>query len=275
MAPTYLQPKSVEEAACMLGAYDELRIMAGGTDLLVAIRDGLPCKYIMDIKCIPEMKSVGKTDAGLSVGGAVPLNKLLDSEFVTGCYSVLRDAGLQMANYLLRNRATLIGNICNASPGGDMLGASLVLNGYLEAASLQGIRKIPLNGFFKGVKKHALRKDELAVRVVFPQSEGRGIYLKKRRIRGHDLAQIGLTAFRHKNGGLDIAIGAAAPTPILLKEVIRAGERPNAEKVIDAVLGSISPIADVRSSREYRIAIVKYFIRQSIGILFDGESEAV
>ena len=267
---TYLRPGTVKEAVELLGTLDGARIFAGGTDLMVGLRDGMTCKYIIDIKGIPELNALEMTDTGLAVGGAVPLNRIIGSENLAGSYSVLKDAGMTLANHILRNRATLVGNLCNASPGGDMIGASLVLGGYIEAASVGGERKIPLDGFFTGVKEHTLLKNELAVRVVFPPQEGKGIYLKKRRIRGHDLAQVGITAFRHESGAMDLALGAVAPVPVLLKSVVEAGEEPRPEKVIEAALSSISPISDVRSSREYPDAIVKRYIRQAIEILYGG-----
>ena len=258
----------------MLNIHEDARIIAGGTDLLVGLRDGTSCKYIVDIKGIPKLNTLEMIGDGLAVGGAVSLNRLLDSDLISGCYSVLKDAGEALANHLLRNRATLIGNLCNASPGGDMIGVSLVLDGYIEAVSCEGTRTIPLSEFFVGVKKHTLRKNELAVRVVFPHWKGRGVYLKKKRIRGHDLAQVSLTAFRHDDGRLDVALGAVAPTPILIKAAVEAGEEARADRVIEKVLGCINPISDVRSSCEYRIAVVKHFICQSIGLLYGKEVAA-
>lgn len=268
---TYHRPTSVEEAVELLGKLDKTRVLAGGTDLMVALRDGLPCEHIVDIKAVPEMNVLEKTEEGLVIGGAVPLNKILDSEIVSGCWSVLKEAGAELANHLLRNRATLIGNLCNASPGGDMIGASLVLGGYIEAASSNGKRTIPLDSFFTGVKTHVLGKDELAVRVVFPLQEGRGLYLKKKRIRGHDLAQVGVTAFRYEDGRLDLALGAVAPVPVLFRSVVRAGEEARAENVLAVVLEQINPISDVRSSRDYRLAMVKYFVTKAIGELYTKE----
>ena len=269
---TYLRPGSVGEAVGMLAAYEDARVLAGGTDLLVGIRDGMPCKYLVDIKGIPELNFLKMTDAGLLIGGAVPINRIIGADCVSGSYSVLRDAGMELANHLLRNRATLIGNLCNASPGGDMLGAALVLGGCIEAVSRDGVRVIPLDGFFTGVKRHTLRRDELALRVVFTCIGGRGVYLKKKRIRGHDLAQVGVTAFRHDDGSMDIALGAVAPTPVLLKSVVKAGGEYLPDAVIEAALAGISPISDIRSSREYRVEIVKHFVRQAVDLLYGKEA---
>ncbi|MCL2698920.1 MAG: FAD binding domain-containing protein [Defluviitaleaceae bacterium] len=271
---TYLQPKTVTEAVDMLHTHEDIRIMAGGTDMLVAVRDGEPCRYLMDIKHIAGMDAIEATGSGLSIGGAVVLNKLMSSEHVTGCYSVLNDAGLRFAHHNLRNRATLVGNLCSALPGGDMIGASLVLGGYIEAASKEGTRSIPLSEFFVGLMTNALRKDELALRVVFPRRDGKGIYLKKQRVRGHDLAQVGVTMFRGSDGSFDLALGAVAKTTVLLKDVVKAGEEPRPDKIIETALANINPRSGVRCSREYRIEIVQHFIRQAVAIL-DGKEAAV
>jgi len=264
----FLQPSSLSEATEILNSYEDVRILAGGTDLLILLKDRvLSCKYVMDIKKIPAMNVFGKTEKGLEIGGAINLNKVLSSDLTGGSCSVLKDGAAALANSLLRNRATLIGNICNASPGGDMMPAALVLDAELEAVSAKGKRQIPLCDFFTGVKKHVLQKNELVTKIVFPPKKGKGIYLKKRRIKGHDLAQVGLAAFWAEDGNLSLALAAVAPTPILIKGLgpfdknALAGARDNLER---EALNKISPISDTRSSMEYRIAMVKYFIGEVI-----------
>ena len=274
MAYQFLQPSTLSEATEILDSHEDVAILAGGTDLLVMLRARkFSCRYVMDIKKIPELNVLGKTANGLEIGGAVSLNKILDSGLAEGPYAVLKDAASVHANFLLRNRATLIGNICIASPGGDMLPASLVLDATLEAVSASGSRQIPLRDFFTGVKKHVLRKNEIIAKISFPEKQGKGVYLKKKRIKGHDLAQVGAAAFWEAGGMLSFAFGAVAPTPVLVsglgpfdKDALakaRAG-------IEERALGSINPISDTRSSREYRIAMVKHFIGEIIS-QFTGE----
>jgi carbon-monoxide dehydrogenase medium subunit len=252
----------------MLNSYEDVRILAGGTDLLILLKDRvLSCRYVMDIKKIPDLNAFGKTEKGLEIGGAVNLNKIIASDLATGSYSVLKTGALTLANSLLRNRATLTGNICNASPGGDMLPVSLVLDGTAEAVSAKGNRQIPLNEFFTGVKKHVLQKNEIVTKITFPEKQGKGLYLKKKRIKGHDLAQVGMAAFWAKDGKLSIAIGAVAPTPVLISGLGPYDQSALGKARADIereVLGRINPISDTRSSRDYRIAMVKYFIGEII-----------
>ena len=268
MINEFLNPSALSEAAEMLNSREDVKILAGGTDLLVMLKDKtISCRYIMDIKKIPELNIFEKTNRGLEIGGAISLSKVLSSGLVSGPCSVLKDSAHVHANSLLRNRATLIGNICNASPGGDMLPAALVLDGILEAVCATGSREIPLRDFFTGVKKHVLQKNELVTKIIFPEKQGKGIYLKKKRIKGHDLAQVGVAAFWAADGKLSIALGAVAPTPVLI-----SGLGPfNKETLVKAhadiereVLSRVNPISDTRCSREYRVAMLKHFVSEII-----------
>ena len=264
----FLQPSTLGEATEMLNSHKDVKILAGGTDLLILLKDRvLSCRYVMDIKKIPELNVFQKKEKGLEIGAAVDLNRLMASDLTCGSYAVLKQAAHTHANSLLRNRATLIGNICNASPGGDMLPAALVLDGTLEAVSSKGSRQIPLRDFFTGVKKHVLEKNEIVTKITFPEKQGKGVYLKKRRIKGHDLAQVGVAAFWASDGKLSFALGAVAPTPVLID-----GLGPFDKTALDKargdiekeVLGRINPISDARSSKGYRVAMVKHFTGEII-----------
>ena len=148
-----------------------------------------------------------------------------------------------------------------------MLPAALVLDGTVEAVCAAGNRQIPLRDFFTGVKKHALDRKELVTKITFPEKQGKGVYLKKKRIKGHDLAQVGVAAFWAKDGSLSFALGAVAPTPILVTGLgpFDKDSLTKARADIEReVLSRINPISDARSSREYRIAMVKHFLNEII-----------
>lgn len=268
----YFIPETLKEAVTLKDKYgNDARILAGGTDLIINLRDNMiSCKYMIDIKKIQEMKEIScSNEDGLSIGGAVTLNEMMENEHVKNKYPILIEAGKTLANSLLRNRATLIGNICNASPAGDMIPAALVLEGSIEAISINGTRIIPLKDFFLGVKKNALHQNEIALRVVFPRTGGKGAYLKKSRIKGHDLAQIGAAGILKDNGMLLFAIAAAAPIPVLFDN-LGSFDRNDIkdEKVInnivEKIVKNIHPISDQRASREYRIAMAEYLVRGAL-----------
>lgn len=274
-AVEYFRPADLNEAIELMARHGQkAEVLAGGTDVIVNLRDGaLRCKYLVDIKQLPEMQELHYSPArGLVVGGAVTVNQLIEAGPVIDHYPLLAQAGKTLANTLVRNRATLLGNLCNASPGADMAPPALVLGASVVAVSQAGQRKIPLEEFFVGVKRTALQRDELAVSVEIPAVSGRGVYLKKSRIKGHDLSQVGAAGFLSRDGCLRLALGAVAPKPLLVQDLgtvrpedLRLEEKSTA--ITDKVLALINPISDQRASREYRLAMARYLVRQVLGIL--------
>jgi len=271
----YFRPETLDEAVELLDNYGaEAKILAGGTDLIVNLRDNMTsCKYLIDIKGISEMKKIKYwEDSGLAIGGAVCINDIIQSKVIEESYPILISAGKALGNYLLRNRATMMGNICNASPAGDMLAPALVLDGVIEAFSVEGFRYIPLKDFFLGVKKNELMVNELAVRILIPPVKGKGEYIRKSRIKGHDLAQIAVAGFIKDSGGLKLSLAAAAPVPVLIDEFNKItkedlkDERLKGE-IIDKVMSSINPIGDQRASREYRLAMAQYLTSEVLEAL--------
>lgn len=264
----YLRPDSVREALELLDDYGKkLKILAGGTDLIIALKDKLiSCDYLMDIKNIQELKGINYSEEkGLEIGAAVPLNEVINSTVVNEKYEVLVQAARTLANSLLRNRATLIGNICNASPGGDMLGPSIVLEGKLEISSKNGVRIVPVKDFFLGVKRTVLKENELVTKIIFPSIKGIGKYRRRSRIKGHDLAQIGVSMFLKNDAGLNVSITAAAPIPVVIEDFAQLKKdevKDSIQAIVDKIMISIKPISDQRASKEFRIAMAKYLSKQ-------------
>ncbi len=264
----YLKPESIKEALELLDGYGKnLKILAGGTDLIIALKDRLiNCDYLMDIKNIQELQEIKYTeDIGLEIGAAVSLNEIINSEIINAKYGILIQAAKTLANSLLRNRATLLGNICNASPGGDMLGPSIVLEGKLEILSKTGVRIVPLKDFFVGVKRTVLKENEMVSKIIFPSIEGVGKYRRRSRIKGHDLAQIGVSMFLKNNIGLNVSITAAGPTPVIIEDFAllkKDNLKDNIPVIVDKIMTSIKPISDQRASKEFRIDMAKYLSNQ-------------
>lgn len=276
--PKFSQPTTLQSAVNLLREEPETRILAGGTDVIVLMKDGaIRCEHLMDVKKIPELGVFCYTANGLEIGGAITCNQILEADMLLAEHEILRQAAATLANTLLRNRATLIGNICNASPGGDMIPACLVLDGQLVTASAEGERIIPLKSFFTGVKQHILYPDELVVKIVLPLKAGRGCYLKKRRIRGHDLAQVGVAGFYGADNTLSMAFGALSPTPVLLEfGVVSSKElRTMGADLITRCVQAVNPIADVRSSKEYRIAMLTYFANRMLDAFANGKEATI
>ena len=259
----YLAPRTLSELFDILAEKEtEAKILAGGTDLLVNIRSGIAKpRFVVDIKNIPGAAELGASaKGGLSFGPAVTINAVLAHPVVQKRYPLLAVCAHNLASYQVRNRATVLGNIVNASPCSDMAPALLCLNAIAVIAGRAGRREVPLQEFFQGVKKTVLTGDEVLERIIVPAeyAGGRGGYRKLKRISGHDLGIIGVALLR-KGGRLRFAVSSAAPTPVF------AGDFPEStppDEVAAAVLKTLHPIDDVRCSREYREFIAGVYVRR-------------
>ncbi|MEM2192255.1 MAG: xanthine dehydrogenase family protein subunit M [Candidatus Hadarchaeales archaeon] len=271
----YHRPSTVEEAVGLLEMYgEEAKVFAGGTDLFVLMRDRiLRPKHVVDLKGVKELGEISYSErAGLRIGATATLAQLLKSEIVKEKFHVLWDAARVLADPILRQRATLVGNICNASPAADTAPALLVLNAEVEVAGKAGVRRVPIRQFFVGVKRTIVGPNELVTAVIIPEppkgSVGR--YLKWGRTRGEDLAIVGV-ALLVADGGRDvrIALSSVYKTPILIEEVgkIFREEGPVEEKIkkaVETVRAKISPISDVRASREYRLHMAGVLVERGL-----------
>ena len=151
----YIRPESpIEAREILMHHKQKARPFLGGTDVFVQMRDGhLSPDYLVDVKDLPGMQTLTlDPDSGLRIGAAVDMNRVISDPVVRDRYPLLAQACRSVASYQLRNRATIVGNICNASPAGDTIGACLVLDGILEVFSKQGAREVSLDSFFTGLE---------------------------------------------------------------------------------------------------------------------------
>ena len=259
----YHGPTSLEEALRILkGNGSGTTVFSGGTDLFVNIRAGLVTpEHVVDLKGIPELHQLSWDDReGLSIGACVTVNQLLDHPEVVGRFPVLRAAGEELATYQLRNRATVVGNVVTASPCGDFGSPLLTLGGEVVLASGEGERRVALGEFITGVKRTIIRPEEIVTRIVVPVrwAGASGGYRKLKRIKGHDLGVVSVAMIRHE-GVVRCAISSAAPTPVLLPDFPDDTPVTTIQKKAQEM---ISPIDDVRCTREYRAFMVDIYIRR-------------
>ncbi len=269
----YLKPDSIEETISILSRFGEkARILNGGTDLIVEMRDKIiQPEYAVDIKSISRLSRIIYDERnGINIGATVTLNEISDSKVVKENYPILAEACKTVGSYQVRNRATLSGNICNASPAADTAPSLLVLEAKVNIVGPSGEKTVPVNRFFTGVKKNILEKGEFVTSVTIPPIKDKwaGIYLKQGRKKEVDLATVGVAVLCVKDE-VRIALGAVAPVPIrafkteeLLKGKII--DELLLEKAAQSVLTEVSPISDVRSSQEYREAIIKVLVKRAI-----------
>ncbi len=222
----YLTPASLKEASQYLASHaTDARPFMGGTDCFVRMRDGfLPMKTMVDVKPLEGMKDI-KFDPskGLTIGAAVPMNTVAKHPDIRKHYPLLAQAAETVASYQLRSRATICGNICNASPAGDTIGASMVMGGVLTVHGVGGFRQEPLSKFFLGPGKTVLIPGDIVTAINFPilPAKSAGKYRKLGRNTLSDLSIVGVTVF----GYLDttaasgfrfkLALASVAPVPFV------------------------------------------------------------
>lgn len=269
----YLRPDSIKETISILSQHGErARILNGGTDLIVEMRDKIiQPEYLVDIKAIPQLNRItyNKQD-GLNIGATVTLNEISNSKVVQTHYPILVKACKTVGSYQVRNRATLVGNICNASPAADTAPPLLVLEAKVNIIGPTGEKIVPINQFFTGVKKNILKKGEIVTSITIPPIKGKwvGVYLKQGRKKEVDLATVGVAVVCIRDE-VRIALGAVAPVPVRAfktEELLRGKtiDESLLEKAGKSALTEVSPISDIRSSQEYREEIIKVLVRRAI-----------
>jgi carbon-monoxide dehydrogenase medium subunit len=259
----YVAPASRSELLDLLSSGDPgTRLLAGGTDLIVNVRLGFQKPAIVvDVKKISEHGRITWDDReGLTIGPAVTINQLLVDRTVRKLFPALIAAGSQLASYQLRNRATVIGNLCNASPCADMAPPLLCLGARLILTSTRGSRELPLAQFFTGPKQTALEPGEYFEKLAVPaESAGaRGDYRKLKRIRGHDIGLVSV-ALTKRAKLMRVAVGSAGPKPVLCRDF---DVKEPVKRVLADALERVSPIDDVRCSRDYRFFMIETYIER-------------
>lgn len=277
----YIRPKSYQQVSELLHQQPEdVRPFMGGTDLFVQMRDQtMAPKILIDVKHLPGMTSIEYDhEVGLRLGAAVNLNAIAKHPEVVENYPLLVEAANSVASYQLRNRATIGGNLCNASPAADMAPSLLILNAKLIAVGLNGERVIPVNDFFLAPGENALERSELLKRIeIQPLPEGwDGKYLKLGRNAEGDLAIAGVAIMGFPDQTTEsgyrfrIALSSVAPTPIrAIKAEEILAQSPIGEESIEAAAiatrDACQPIDDVRASGNYRKAMVKVLAWRGLG----------
>ena len=276
-----LKPASLAEALNLLARYGpDARPIAGGTNVLVELRDdcaGLSRRLppiLLDVGRLPELHGIALEPDGatMTVGAAVTIAELLRHPLVAAHGAALREAAGVFASPLVRNRATVGGNLVDASPAADTAPPLLALDARVELVSTQGARWTPLTAFFTGVRQTVRRPDELLTRISWPTSPRRAGAFHKFGLRRADAISVisaAVTAERNGNGQIRaaVALGAVAPRPIRVPDAERllsehawtAGLIAEAAHV---AARHTSPIDDVRGSAAYRRHVTEVIVRR-------------
>ncbi len=281
----YVKPASLAEASAFLTEHaGEARPFMGGTDTFVRMRDkAWKDKFVVDVKNFDGMNEISfSPDGGLTIGAAVNMNRVIASPVVQDRYPLLVAAARSVASYQLRTRATVVGNICNASPAGDTIGASIALQGVLHVYGVNGERDEPLSTFFRGPGQTTLTPGDIVTAITFPipPTGAAGKYIKLNRNNLGDLAIVGVTAFGYPDDAtasgyrFRIVLASVAPTPLVAAaaEAILANAPITTATIAaaaQAAMDTSTPISDTRGTAAYRKHMVKNLVKQAVTEVFE------
>lgn len=268
----YVQARTADEVAGLLTKHGEAsRLLMGGTDLFPGLRDGLfHPKLVVDVKHLPGLSSIEYDEQeGLTVGAAVTMNQLATFPVVQSHYPLLAEAASTVASYQIRNRATLGGNLCNASPCADTAPAALVLEASFILFGPKGERSVSATEFFLGPGQTVIEPGEMMTAIRFPAAPAAAAarYHKLGRCRAGDLSLVGVAVLGFPcstASGYEfrIGLGSVAPTPMratAAEEFLTAN--PPDEKAFaqgaEIAMAAARPITDVRGTADYQKAMVR------------------
>ncbi len=269
------RPTTLAEALAALASQPALLPVAGCTDLMVA---GAPrraaVEAVLDLLAIPELRGIREVPGGVEIGAATSFAQLAASALVAGTFPALAAAAAQVGGWQIQNRATLGGNIANASPAGDSLPVLLALGATVIVAGPGGERQVPYDAFHVAYRRTALRPGELIarVRLPLPAPGSRQAFRKVGTRQAQAISKVAVAMLGRAMDGevRELRLGAAsvAATPVRLRAAEDAAlGRPvgeAAERAARAAAESVEPIDDVRSTAEYRRFALAAVVRRMV-----------
>lgn len=272
----YERPTGLDDAITLLVDPDaDARLLAGGTDLIIRLRDGsVRPRTVVDVKGIAELDGeIREIESGLTIGARTVMTDIAADDRIRSDYQALADGAAVVGSAQIRNRATLAGNICNASPAADTAPALLVYGASVVVAGPAGIRRIPIDDFFvrSGVTTLAAGELVTAIELPWPAVRRGGVHVRRTRRRGHDLASVTLACAVNADGVTRLAYGSLGPRPVLVVDdtgVLADPSAPDLAKMqrLETLFSGASPSArSMRASPEYRLAMLHVLGLRAVG----------
>jgi len=283
----YTAPTTVEEAVRVLaGASGVAKVLSGGTDLLVQLRSGrAKPDLIVDIKKIPDMSGIRERDGGFVIGAATPGAELGECEALRQAWPGVVEAANLIGSTQIQGRASLAGNLCNASPAADSVPALIAARATCVVAGANGRREVPVESIVTGPGRTSLGPDEFIVAFHLPKRPPRSAdaYLRFIPRTEMDIAVVGAGV----SVTLDpsrvctdarVVLGAVAPTALLVADAAAAliGSTLDAtalERLDQAARRACKPIHDKRGTIEYRIKVAGVMTRRAATIAYERAKE--
>jgi carbon-monoxide dehydrogenase medium subunit len=263
----YERPTRLDDAIALLSEHgSEALLLAGGTDLIIRLRDGtVRPRVVVDVKGIAELDGeIREAEDHVRIGARTVMTDIAADTRIRGHFEALAEGAAVVGSVQIRNRATLAGNICNASPAADTAPALLVYDAVIVVAGPAGSRRIPVDEFFVRSGLTTLARGELVTAIELPYPPGRhgSVHVRRTRRRGHDLASVTLACVVRPDGVTRLAYGSLGPRPVLVGDetgILADPGAPDLAKLqrLEALFLDASPSPrSMRASPEYRLAML-------------------
>jgi len=264
----YERPTELTDAiGLLLSDGAAARPLAGGTDLIIRLRDRtIETGVVVDVKRIPELAPEIRVEGDrLVIGANTVMTDIAGHDTIRRRFAALAEAALVVGSVQIRNRATLAGNICNASPAADTAPALLVYGAEVVVAGPDGTRRIPIDDWFVRSGVTTIRPGELVTAIELPLVDGAvgGTHLRRTRRRGHDLASVTLACAVRAGAPVVLAYGSVGPRPWLVTDdsgtlADPASTVDDRGAVLDRLFAAAAPSpTSMRASPAYRLAMLR------------------
>lgn len=281
MSYGYHRPQTLDEAVRLATEIPDARYLAGGTDLLVQMKNGGPVPpALISLRGLAELGRI-ESSSRVRIGAGVPLSDVQAHPVVAKSFPALTASISSLGSPQIRNVATMGGNLANASPAADTAPPLLAYGAFVELRDSQGVREVALEEFMLGPGQTALKPGEILTAILVDQpGEGtRSVFLRKGRVT-MDLAMVSVAAFAQRDGpdqwSVRLAAGAVAPVPLRLREAERAIAGTELDEdartlAAETACDEISPITDLRATDGYRRHLTGVLVGRALEYLANSE----
>jgi CO/xanthine dehydrogenase FAD-binding subunit len=275
----YLVPKDINEA-CKLLIRDNCLALAGGTDVMVHLREGkISPDIVVDLKGLKELIGIKENENEILIGALTPIQSIARSEILKP-YTAFIEGASSLGCFEIRNRATLGGNICNASPSADTVPGLLVYDAKIKINSKEGHRIIPLQDFYQGLGNKDLKKGEILTEIILPKNmSGKSKYYRRTRVKGMDLSGVSVAVYLDLEEGqkniirdAKVALGSVLPQVsrvLKLEESIKGKyDESKINVALADLLQELKPRkTSIRANPNYKKQMVHVLVKRAINEL--------
>jgi CO/xanthine dehydrogenase FAD-binding subunit len=268
----YFKPPTVSAAVKLLAKYKKAAVLAGGTDLINNLKEDLDHPAaVVDVKGIAELRGIAFKDNMLILGAATTFTELIESKIIQQKFPLIAEVAKTVGSVGIRNRATMVGNICSCVPCADSGPLLLAYEATIIVRGTKGKRKVAAAKWFLGNRKSDLKAGELvtAIEIPRPAIKHAGCFVKLGRYSGEDLAQASVLIIALPHHEFRVTFGSVSPVPLRASSIEKLlhGHAPNDELIAEAqtlIPKIISPISDIRASKEYRLHMCQVMFERGL-----------